>query len=633
MQRSVTLIAVVTIMLLAILSISLSSSALGRVVEQQLGPDDSSWEHIGPDGVRVNDISVASDDNAFVIAAIEGDVHLAKTTNGGATWMYMENSPTNLLAVQFDPVLPTSMYVGNDSQTFRSSDGGESWGRQLSEGTDTSDFWIKSDDRQHVLVATTDLLARPYGVYLNQQYGWGSWTRTFAGKSLTLAGDPNDASHVYVGTHDSGSVNRSTNGGSNWSLVSPSGAWVEEVRDLEIDWAGNIFAATNDGLWRKTGSHWTQLSGLPSADITDLAIGLSVNPGIVYAGTAAHGVFISNDSGNTWSTFNTGLSNLDITRLEIGKSVLYAGTASNGVWKIALPGSATATPTPTETSAGIAHYLPLILKAWQRPTPMSTPTITPTPTRTPTSPSATDTPTITPTSPVTNTPTATPTQESDSGIYGVVTYKSTPVSNVIVSLVREEEGDETVIATATTNDDGEYLFNDTPTLQPGQRYFVRFGPNQSNSRYLMIWFGPYVSTYTAGESTHGSDFDIEDVRPVLPSNNATSALPLTFIWDWRSYPADTYGFRLFDLTTFDNWTTGDIGHVDSFVLKDLPSGVSFGTAYGWNPMVYNGDDAFGIPYYYRNITFSETSTANSYTRPAFAPSSNLILKGKSQMRK
>jgi len=95
------------------------------------------------------------------------------------------------------------------------------------------------------------------------------------------------------------------------------------------------------------------LTGLPTDDLTALAIDRSTTPGIVYVGTGEDGVFVSQDGGSTWLPFNEGLGNLSITKLAISASqpkILYAGTAYGGVWKFAL------TPSVYEI------YLPLILK-------------------------------------------------------------------------------------------------------------------------------------------------------------------------------------------------------------------------------------------------------------------------------
>jgi len=107
------------------------------------------------------------------------------------------------------------------------------------------------------------------------------------------------------------------------------------VRDIEVDLNSQVYAATDEGLMKWDGSGWITLNGLPTDDITALAIDRSSSPGIVYAGTGEDGVFVSEDGGNTWTSFNEGLGNLSITKLAISDSLpkmLYAGTAYGGIW-------------------------------------------------------------------------------------------------------------------------------------------------------------------------------------------------------------------------------------------------------------------------------------------------------------
>ena len=56
---------------------------------------------------------------------------------------------------------------------------------------------------------------------------------------------------------------------------------------------------------------------------------------IIYGGTNKHGVYVSQDSGSTWTSFNQGLECLSMTKLAISEmepKFLYAGTAYGGVW-------------------------------------------------------------------------------------------------------------------------------------------------------------------------------------------------------------------------------------------------------------------------------------------------------------
>ncbi len=80
------------------------------------------------------------------------------------------------------------------------------------------------------------------------------------------------------------------------------------------------------------------MTGLPTDNITAVAIDRSTNPGVLYVGTGENGEFVSEDGGNTWVELNDGLENLSINVFAISDSepkVIYAGTA-RGVWSRAV---------------------------------------------------------------------------------------------------------------------------------------------------------------------------------------------------------------------------------------------------------------------------------------------------------
>jgi hypothetical protein len=477
-------------------------------------------------------------------------------------------------------------------------------------------------------------LARPYGVHLNTQWGWDSWERTLSSQSLTLASDPNNSDKIYVGTKEGGSVLKSTNGGYlySWTLFSPGGSWVDEVRDIEVDWNSHVYAATDEGLMKWDGVSWAKLGGLPTDDITALAIDRFTNPGVVYVGTGGNGVFISPDGGGTWTPFNDGLGNLDITRLAVSASlpkVIYAGTAG-GVWSVSLTEVPTPTPTstqsPTPTSTGTPFfvYLPLVVRhytplpATSTPTPTSTPppgaTNTPTPTGTLTStpvtsptptPTSTHTPTETPTPTLTPTATLTPPECS---IHGTVTYDGSPPLGIEVHLRFYDGGSWSTVATKLLDIHGRYCFKEVSSLGAGQKYYVRYGPNQNDGpHYLYSWYGPEITSYNASESVPGGDFDIANVDLLSPAHGATVSLPVTFSWEQRGIPGDGYGVGLFDPTSDDEWWTDDLGDVDSVTMTELPQGMVYGKDYGWFMWVFHGSDGYGSSYYYRTITFSASA--------------------------
>ncbi|HUI10654.1 MAG TPA: hypothetical protein VL221_10025 [Bacteroidota bacterium] len=77
---------------------------------------------------------------------------------------------------------------------------------------------------------------------------------------------------------------------------------------------GGVYYSTNSG------SSWTSVrSGLTDTTITSLAVSGTT----VFAGTPTAGVFRSTNSGGLWTAVNSGLTTLDVTALAAVKSYLY----------------------------------------------------------------------------------------------------------------------------------------------------------------------------------------------------------------------------------------------------------------------------------------------------------------------
>ncbi len=236
------------------------------------------------------------------------------------------------------------------------------------------------------------------------------------------------------------------------------------------------------------------------------------------------------------------------------------------------------TPPP---SANQRVWLPLTLSSWPEPTP---------------------------------TPTATPGGQ----IYGKITFNNQRAPGIKLALRVYDNATESTVATTYTDSQGRYSFKNVPSLPSGKRYYVRYGPNADDDKFVYLWFGPDITSYRQGQIKHGGDFDIADVKMTSPPNNATRPLPVTFTWQKRAYTRDTYQFILFDLDGYAWWRTDDLGYVDGVTITGLPSDVQFGKAYGWYPRPMNGPDSFGSSFYYRKITFSRSlsqTAAQAFPRP------------------
>jgi len=318
------------------------------------GDGAESWQIQNVIQTYIESMAVQPDDSKTVIACIESWGHYpAKTADGGRSWSPIENLPLNSSAVAFDPSQPAKIFVGEGWHSgsflyvYKTTSGGQSWEKirilyvfSGSVSVGVADIWIDPVNSNNILVAAEGSggLYGGGGVYKSTNGGY-AWTRPFNLWSSALAADPYDSSIIYVGTAHNGYVFRSADGGSSWDSITPGGDWVWEVRDLAVDDNSHLYAATDEGLLKWDGFNWTKLSGLPEDDISAIAIDHYDDTEIIYTGTGKHGVYLSQDSGNTWTSFNQGLKCLSVTKLSVSNmkpKYLYAGTAYGGVWGRAL---------------------------------------------------------------------------------------------------------------------------------------------------------------------------------------------------------------------------------------------------------------------------------------------------------
>ena len=265
------------------------------------------------------------------------------------------------------------------------------------------------------------------------------------------------------------------------------------------------------------------------------------------------------------------------------------------------------------------------------PTPSPTGTPTTTPTRTPTATTTatviatpTRTPTVTRTvPPVTPTnriylpvilrsyafpsgPTPSPTVPGQAGISGRVTYNGVAAASIVLTLQRWDGANTSPADATITDGQGHYRFSNAPALPAGHVYFVMFGPNNTDDRYLYRWFGPDISAYSPGMAVSGGDFDIADVELLAPAPDARVTFPAAFAWQRRGIAGDSYQLYLADLSGEDEWWTDALGDVGSFVLTGLAENMSYDHEYGWSVRVYAAPDSLGDSFYYSTVTFLDS---------------------------
>jgi len=191
--------------------------------------------------------------------------------------------------------------------------------------------------------------------------GGTSWTAVNEGfdRSLTvtaIAVDNTDPDTVLVGTglQYAGGVYRSTdaNTATTWELAS-AGLGSLDVRDLvKFPVASNAFlAGTGAGLYRTDddGDTWTDVTvdtttGLSSLSILDVEIS-PISDNVIFVATAG-GVYYTGNGGGSWTQRSGGLPDLYVTSLAYHSTVptLYASTKTAGVF-VSVDSGVTWTPT------------------------------------------------------------------------------------------------------------------------------------------------------------------------------------------------------------------------------------------------------------------------------------------------
>lgn len=188
------------------------------------------------------------------------------------------------------------------------------------------------------------------------------------------------------------------------------------------------------------------------------------------------------------------------------------------------------------------------------------------------------------------------------GIQGTLTENGDPAVEVSLSLLADDGASTAEIATTATDAVGHYLFTNVPPLPSGTRYFVMFGPNESDPGRLYSWYGPYIDSFSGDRLVSGGDFDVADVPLLAPVSGSVVGVPVTFSWQPRGLPGDEYTWFLFDQDSREYWL-GDVVDTGSYTLDRLPSGVTDNRDYLWWILVWSGPDSYGESFGLRAVRF------------------------------
>jgi len=286
---------------------------------------------------------------------------LVLSSDGGKTATFGGALPVVPRVFAVDPSSPTKLYVSDASGPgfYVSTDGGTSWSSIASLATATVASFLADPSTPGSLYF--GLIG---GGILHSSDGGATVSNAGAALapvdviSLAFAGS---SSKIYAGTRGGPGLYQTTDGGVTWS-VRNNGITGFDVTALAIDKAGaTIYAGIQGGgVYTSTngGVTWSSTGLLVDPNVLSLATDPTL-PGTVYAGTAS-GVYVSADSGTTWtagSTASGAVVNVQWTLADPVRTRVYAATLAGRLFFTTDQGATWNEVTPPGGPGAITYVL------------------------------------------------------------------------------------------------------------------------------------------------------------------------------------------------------------------------------------------------------------------------------------
>jgi uncharacterized protein (TIGR03437 family) len=155
---------------------------------------------------------------------------LYRSTDAGATWSLLPDSPIGTFALANDPTNPDVLYAGVSPSGFS---GGGNQGAAVYKTSDAGDTWTKVVDLP-LAINTLTVAVSSMAVYaatdngvMRSRDGGATWTATpITAATDTVAVDPNNPQAVYI---NAGGIYASIDGGTTWSSVLPIRQYVQTI--------------------------------------------------------------------------------------------------------------------------------------------------------------------------------------------------------------------------------------------------------------------------------------------------------------------------------------------------------------------------------------------------------------------
>lgn len=235
---------------------------------------------------------------------IIGGVYTYRSTDAGVNFSSLNTTNPGLHAddhaIERNP-LNGNLYLGNDGGIYRSTDNGVTWSN-ISLNLVINEFYRISGYQVngHLILGGT----QDNGHFLRES-NTSAFKKVLGGDGMDNIIDYSNSNTMYA-CFQNGGINKSINGGTNWtSITTPDiGDWITPI--LQSPAASNtIFYGSNSGVLRSTdaGSSWVNIGGLNKASVLAISNfgGRLIVVGEVTGGSAVKKCDNPNSASPTWS--------------------------------------------------------------------------------------------------------------------------------------------------------------------------------------------------------------------------------------------------------------------------------------------------------------------------------------------
>jgi len=329
------------------------------VSSQESGTNTNLWQGRGYSGLVATNAAFNPFNPQHVVVQGFDAARVIQSFDGMQTWQRSATSPSPYNGGRdLTFASASTMYATFGQSNFqgigKSSDGGQTWITisgsgvglpAIGTGTESGGIYASNTNAVWAIVNRTLYQSADGGA------NWTSQAAQVSGNAYWIAAHPSVASTFYVSTS---SLIYKTTDGINYTAL-PSGGVPVNGGKLEVDAQGSLYVAagnigggnSSNGLWKFTDTTgWSQLkSDRYIADVSvnpfDLSMIAIVTDDLPYHDIIrSTGVWLSQDSGVTWSPLNEGLPMLRGATIEFNPHVngqLIVGTEGGGFYIMTIP--------------------------------------------------------------------------------------------------------------------------------------------------------------------------------------------------------------------------------------------------------------------------------------------------------